>query len=237
MGRSDDEVAGYKQQSLALYRKLDDRWGIASLLTELGYTAVRQDDYDGARRLLEEALTMSRAAGDKRYIAFATASLAEVIWYMGDPIRARRLYVESLEQYRGLGDRVGEVSAIRNLGHIAHREGNEREASGFYRQSLRLSQDLDSDQQVAVALGAVAGLIGALGKPKQAARLLGASDTLLETSGGLLPPTDRIQRKYTYETLRSILGEASLSAEMSNGKSTPLEISLQLVEAGLPAAN
>ena len=234
-GGSHEEVAGYKQQSLILYRDLNDRWGIASMLTELGYVAIKQEDYVSARKRLEEGLAMTRAVGDKRYIALAEAVLAEVVWHMGNPIEARKLYIESLALYRELGDRLAEANMLRNLGHVAHRDGDAREAGRFYRQSLRIARDVGNKPNIALLLTGLAGLVGSLDKPREAAQLLGAADALLESTGGRLPPTDRIQRKYTYETLRTILGDARLTREIENGKAISMETSLQLVEADLLA--
>lgn len=234
VGKGDDEAYRFKQQSLILYKDLEDKWGISSLLTELGYNMVRRGEYNTARKLLEEAVEMSKKVGDKRYIAFATAALAEVVWYMGNPISARNLYSESLKLNRELGDRRGESNSLRNLGHLAHREGDERQASSLYFQSLRIEDDLASEPNKALLLIAFAGLVGALGKTKQAARLLASADNALKLSGGMLPPIDRIQRKYTYETLRSLLGDADFDAEMTFGKSTPLEKSYQMLSLDLP---
>lgn len=236
-GGSDDELEYYKRQSLVLYRNLDDSWGVASLLTELGYITLSQGNHNEAHQLLTDALDMARRAGDRRYIAFAVMSLAQTTWEMGDPIQARLLFSESLDLYKDLGDRLGEATALRNLGHLAHREGAKQQASSYYRRSLQIAIDLESEQNLALSLVAVAGLIGALGRPDRAAQLLGASDIMRESSGGLLPPTDRIQRSYTYETLRSVLGEVRLAEEIANGKSTPLAESLQLVEANLPPSS
>ncbi len=233
LGGSDERVARHKLQSLNLYRDLEDSWGIASLLSDLGYTALRQDDFNRARQYLEEALEVARIVGDKRYIAFAVGGLAEVTWHMGNLVETHKLFTESLELHRELGERLGEATALRNLGLLAHTEGKVYEASKLFRQSLKIAQEVGNKQNLALMLGAAAGLIGAVGKTREAARLLGASDTLRESSGGLLPPTDRIQRTYTYETLRSLLGDSSLEEEMANGKATPLERSLQLVESGL----
>jgi tetratricopeptide (TPR) repeat protein len=205
------------------------------MLTELGYIAINQEDYSNARKRLEEALSMAREVGDKRYIALAVLVLAGVIWHMGNPIEARKLYVESLTLYRELGDRLAEANTLRNLGHVAHRDGDAREAGRFYRQSLRIARDVGNKPNIALLLTALAGLVGSLDKPREAAQLLGAADALLESTGGRLPPTDRIQRRYTYETLRTVLGDARLDREIENGKAISMETSLQLVEADLLA--
>jgi tetratricopeptide (TPR) repeat protein len=178
---------------------------------------------------------MTREVGDKRYIALAIAVLAEVIWHMGNPMEARRLFTESLAFYRELGDRLGEANALRNLGHIAHREGDAREAGKLYYQSLRIAREVGNERNIAILLVALAGLIGAFDKPRQAARLLGIADSQLEANGGTLPPTDRIQRVYIYETLRSALGDVRLAEEMEHGQALSMEKGLQLVEADLTA--
>ncbi|MEO5951097.1 MAG: tetratricopeptide repeat protein, partial [Chloroflexia bacterium] len=196
--------------------------------------AVRRGEYNAARKLLEEAVEMSKKVGDKRYMAFASAALAEVTWYMGNPIKARNQYTESLALYRELGDRRGEANTLRNLGHLAHREGDERLASNLYYQSLRIERELRSEPNKALLLGALAGLVGSLGNAREAARLLGISDNALKIAGGILPPIDRIQRKYTLETLRAILGDSHLQELMVSGEAISLEKGLQLINFDLP---
>lgn len=234
IGRPDNEVATYKKRSLAIYRDIGDKWGIASLLTELGYTELRQEEYVNALSYLEEAVVLARAAGDRRYVAFAVASLAEVVWYMGNPTRAHDLFTESLSLYKSLGDRTGESTALRYLGHLAYREGELHEATSRYRHSLRITRELKSRPGMALMLGVLASLIGAYGKTELSARLLGASVALRKETGAMLPHNDRLQIAYAEDSLRRILGAEQFVEQIEAGKAIPLEEALQWAEDALP---
>ena len=52
------------EESLSLFRALNEPWGLSVALNGLGRIAGRQGDYDSARPPLEEALSLSRALGD-----------------------------------------------------------------------------------------------------------------------------------------------------------------------------
>jgi hypothetical protein len=62
-------------ESLAIRRAIDDRWGIAGCLSNLGWVAHLQDDYATARAFYEESLVLSRTIGDRRGMAIVLTNL------------------------------------------------------------------------------------------------------------------------------------------------------------------
>src|SRR5205085_12298966 len=58
------------QESLALFRGLGDKRGIALSLNRLGVAAWRRGDFRSARVLLEEDLTLFRELGDRDRVAW-----------------------------------------------------------------------------------------------------------------------------------------------------------------------
>ena len=59
------------EESLAIWRELGDKAGIATSLNNLGWVAYHQGDYAAAHALHQESLALRRALGDKRGIAYA----------------------------------------------------------------------------------------------------------------------------------------------------------------------
>jgi hypothetical protein len=84
------------EESLALYRELGDKHGIAFALLGLGEIAEHEDDWVQAAALLHESEGIYRELGDKRGIAWATGLLCSVRAEQGDIARAIELLKESL---------------------------------------------------------------------------------------------------------------------------------------------
>src|SRR5262249_24068902 len=71
------------EQSLEIFRQLGDRWGVASLLADLGNLARDQEDYDGAHALYGQSVHIFRELDHKRGVArllecFAFAASAQL---------------------------------------------------------------------------------------------------------------------------------------------------------------
>jgi predicted ATPase/DNA-binding SARP family transcriptional activator len=91
------------ERSLALYRKLDDRWGVACQLDWLGSVAHFQGAYGDARRLYEESLAIFQALGDQEAAAWDTGDLAYVAMDQGRFEEAERLGRESRAKAQEFG--------------------------------------------------------------------------------------------------------------------------------------
>ena len=64
------------EQSLGIFRKLDNRWGIASTLADLGSLAMEERDYSLMRELYRESLEIFQELDHKRGIARLLESFA-----------------------------------------------------------------------------------------------------------------------------------------------------------------
>ena len=72
-------------------------------------------------------------------------------------------------------------------------------------------------------LAAMAGAIGAKGKPKLAARLLAASEVQLEAMGASTQPADKFEIDHFKEAIREQLGETEFNKAWSEGRAMSLE--------------
>jgi tetratricopeptide (TPR) repeat protein len=79
------------QKSLADFRELGDRWGIAGSLADLGTLAREERDYGAADSLYGESLEIFRALEHKRGIARLLESFAGLAAAQSQPERALRL--------------------------------------------------------------------------------------------------------------------------------------------------
>jgi predicted ATPase/DNA-binding CsgD family transcriptional regulator len=156
-------------KSLALYRAIDDRKGIAESLSGVAVAARTTGDYDEAASAYEEALTIYRELGDERRVALTLDRLAIVLWFQGDDGRARDLVDESLTRFRRADDEAGTALALVDLGLIVLSEGNQAAARPVLEESLTRFRDLGDRRNMCKALYALGDLARTAGDVKRAA--------------------------------------------------------------------
>jgi tetratricopeptide (TPR) repeat protein len=126
---SDHELARQLfEQSLALYRALDDPWGAATVLSWLGDAAEFRGAYAEAMAALEESLEIFRALGDQEGTAWVTADLAWLAMDQGRFDEAERLARESRTRTQALGDPEGIGVGLLTLGVVLESVGKFGEA-------------------------------------------------------------------------------------------------------------
>lgn len=229
---NEQQNARYREESLVLYRQLDDDWGIAGELTELGNSALRLGDFESARANLNEALEMHRVTGDKWYIAHSLLSLALVAWHQSDYTYASACGNESLLLYAELQDRLRVSTVLRNLGHIAWEEGAYGKANLLYQKSVKLAHDIGSLQNVALSIMALAGIAITQAQHSRAARLFGSAEAMRQSSRGLLPSVDRSLYACNLEILRVELDESTLANFLERGAAMTVDECISLALEG-----
>jgi predicted ATPase/DNA-binding SARP family transcriptional activator len=140
------------EEPLALFRALNDQWGVARALNSLGDVARKYGDYDIARARHEESLAISRALGDKRTIARTFNFLGRVAQDRGDLEAARMYYQDSLVNYQDIEEVWGIAGAHTNIGEIARQQGDDTTAAAHYTESLRLCQDMGNKSGIGLGL-------------------------------------------------------------------------------------
>ena len=79
-------------ESLPIWRELEDKQHIAMALNNLGRVASRQGDYSGARAFLVDALMIRCELGDKPGIAYSLEGFASLATAQGRASWAARLF-------------------------------------------------------------------------------------------------------------------------------------------------
>jgi transcriptional regulator with GAF, ATPase, and Fis domain/Tfp pilus assembly protein PilF len=142
------------------------------LLDVLGHSAFSLGDLDGARDLLERALSEAEAAGDVERLARARHGLAIVAHRSGDLERARVLYRTALEQAGVLA----RVSRTVNFATLLQDLGELAEARSLYEDALSWAVALANRREQARVGVNLANLYVQLGDLPAAVRL--AEETL-----------------------------------------------------------
>ena len=114
----------------------------AGALTGAGVLAYCQGEYEAARALFHEALTIRRALEDQPGVAGLLNNLGNVAYDQADYGTARAFFEESLLLRRALGDRRGLSATLNNLGNVFNEQGDYPTARRLFEESLALKQEL-----------------------------------------------------------------------------------------------
>ncbi len=140
------------QQSLALFRELGDRRGIALSLNRLGVAAWRRGDFRSARILLEEDLTLFRELGDRDRVAWSLFMHGLLDNKQGEYAGASSQFEESLALFRELGNKRGIAASLTQLaGTLFVSQGNQDMIYPLLEQGLSLDREVGDKEGMAVA--------------------------------------------------------------------------------------
>jgi tetratricopeptide (TPR) repeat protein len=98
-----ERAKGQSEQSLSLFRELDDSWGTANALSALGWAAMSGGDYSQARKLFEESLAIRQSLGDQRGIVDSFGGLCFTAFFHGQFEEAEAYMRESISFLQNVG--------------------------------------------------------------------------------------------------------------------------------------
>lgn len=217
------------QEGLALARRLGDRHQEAWLLLELGFVSSSdREGYEAASALVKEGLALAHELEDGAVIASGFNMLGELWRMAGDDERARRSYERALAACRETGERLRKAMVLANLSFVAYNAGDFEEARRLADEHLRevLAMPMKMPGN-SMALAALAGALGRLGEPEKAARLLGASESLMDEMGAAFQRQDQRQIDRYEADVRSLLDEDSFDTAWREGQAMSLEQAVQ----------
>jgi tetratricopeptide (TPR) repeat protein len=142
----------FYEESLAIFRELGDRSGIAWSLTNLGNVAYEQADYVAGKAMYEQSLAIYREVGDRSGIAAALVNMGTEAGNQGDYPAANALREESLAIHRELGDRRGIGTSLTGLGYVALNQGDYPAARALLEESLAIHRELGDRFGIAASL-------------------------------------------------------------------------------------
>ena len=140
------------QESLALFRELGDKRGIALSLNRLGVAAWRRGDFGSAHVLLEEDLTLFREMGDRDRVAWSLFMHGLLDNKQGEYAGACSRFEESLALFRELGNKRGIAASLTQLaGTLFVSQGNQDMIYPLLEQGLSLDREVGDKEGMAVA--------------------------------------------------------------------------------------
>jgi tetratricopeptide (TPR) repeat protein len=128
--------------SLAMRRALDDRWGQAVSLLELGGLDFYRGQYAAAQRHCAEGLRLAEEIGDLQTIAHLLTGLSIVARQLGDMAAAQHYAERGLAVYEALDSPYGRIQSLLTLGGLAVAQGDCPRARPYFEQALTASRAL-----------------------------------------------------------------------------------------------
>jgi len=167
------------EESLSIYRRLENEKGVASSLANLGRVALFQGDQEWASEQLEESLALLRETRNEWDLSRVLTSIGIIALRRGDHDRAATSFEEALFLHRNAGDARGVAVSLNNLGFAMLFRGEGERAMTLFEEALardRENRDAEGIAASLVNLGLAALITGELGR---AAKLLDESLAVL----------------------------------------------------------
>jgi predicted ATPase/DNA-binding XRE family transcriptional regulator len=165
------------EQSVDIWRKLDDKWWLAFAITILGYCFLRESQ--PAHDLLREGLRLAREVDDKWLLALCLHLLSENELYQGNLTDARTMAEESLGLIRDLGDHMIRSVVLNILGEVADAEQDYPRALHWYEEGLAVAREIGDMDEVTNLEFNMGRVLQVSGNNDQAAHLF--TETLQES--------------------------------------------------------
>jgi predicted ATPase/DNA-binding SARP family transcriptional activator len=143
------------EETLKIYRELNDRRGIASQFVNLGVVASYQGKHQLACLLYEQALPIFQELGNKWGMANVLGNLSSAATEQGEYVQAQSYAERELALCRELGDHGRIAWSLNKLGGLAHHQGDYERASALYEESLALFRQLGDKGGIASSLSSL----------------------------------------------------------------------------------
>ena len=226
------------EESLELFRELEDKTGTAYALSNAGFAASGQGQRQRAITLNEESVHLFLQVGERWGAAIQFSFLAVAWRDRGDHGRARRLAERGLALSREVGERQTLCAALYTLATLAQAEHDHERARDLFEEGLTLSADVGNEADVAHCLEGLASIAAAEGSMARAARLWGAEEVLLEKIEAAVYTyvPDRSLHRSQVAAARSQLDEKTFEAAWAEGRAMAREQTIEyaLIRSSAP---
>ena len=215
------------EESIALWRQLDDPRGLAAALFYRGWPAIALDDNELAKCMFEQGLQLLSGTDD-------TWLRAQLLFYTGaaeglsfNAERMHSLYAQSRELFEQVGDKSAIADITKDEGGMFILEGKYTEAITYLLQSIELSHQLGYKQFIATGTCLLGFAVGMREEPDpltaslQTAKLWGIKDSLMGTIGSSSWLESRPFIQVIIHQIKSRVDEASWQAAWLEGYTLP----------------
>jgi predicted ATPase/class 3 adenylate cyclase len=218
-----ERAAELLEEALDLFRQLDDKKHVASVLDRLAGSVGLLGDHAKARALADESLALFREIGDRAGALYPLSAVALHEWKRGDREHGLRLTEEALALARETGDTWWAAYLLNKLAQMARNEGDLARAAALTRECVSVGYELSNAPALAHGFGLLAELAAAAGERTRAGRLWGAVEALEERGEASLGA----QSHARYEEAVLALSDAAFEAGRAEGREMTIDEAVQ----------
>jgi predicted ATPase len=171
------------EQSVEMWRSLDDKLGLAEGVHMLGHAVFDMGELALAAQLFTESLSLYNTLGERTPCQTLISDLGMVAYHQGDYPAARRYYEECLRSAEQSGNRNETLQTLNRLGDLDRLDDRYDLAEAHYRQGLVEARALNIKLEVASALHKLAAVARRAGNAAKA-RLLLEESLPIQQAGG-----------------------------------------------------
>ena len=228
------KAAKLAEESIALWRQLDNPSGLAMAMLHRGWAAHAMGEYQEARRVYLGGIQHASQTCDRWLQAQLLFHLAAAEGFISDFKQMRTYYTRSRELFEQVGDAIAIADLLKDKGALTILEGNYSEAIDCLVRSIKMCFKLGHKQFVATGLGSLSFAVGLRGEPEPrlasilSAQLGGAAESLMDAIG--LTPWTRSNQlvQMARQFIRSRVDEESWVNAWAEGKNLTVEQAIDL---------
>ncbi len=220
-------------RSLALFREMNDRLGIARTMSSLGVAYSMTGRLQEAAAIQRKVLEMHRDLGDERYPRIVQLNLAENEFALGNVAAAVEHAQNNLAHDVLRMDSILRSQQEVNLATYFLARDQAEEAHRAALDAVDSGREADHKVQTAQALQCL-GAILAPHDPKAAARILGYVEHAFKASGFTREHTERYIYDRLVKTLHETFSEADIERFLREGASLTEDQAVELARAMPP---
>ena len=208
----------YLREANAIYQRIQDETqaGWSLIYLSGGYIG-SQGDAEQGLPLCKEGLAYFREVNDKLGISFALNTLGELSFRIGDYATAKNYYEECLLMAEETGERFRVAMQYLNLSMVAYHQNQPSDIDRLAKKGIQVYQEVNSVFGIITTFPKLAGAAFLSGNLERAARLLGASQELLDGIGSRFQPNDRAELDRLIEEIEGAMGKEDYQAEWAKG--------------------
>jgi predicted ATPase len=173
-----DQARTEVEESVAIFRQLDDHWGLALALNDAGNILVGQRQYGEARTYYKESEQLWRGLNESWGLALTRSNLGHLA-YLEKEYRSaedyfnRAFYIQDEES-----DVWGMAWSFKGLGDVKTAQDEYAEAAMYYAQSFSMHWAIGRKQLISECLEGLAVVASKLSEWEATANLVGAAESL-----------------------------------------------------------
>lgn len=222
------------EESLALWKRLDDQPGLAMALLHRGWVAHGLDEYEAARAFYQQGIELISPEEDTWLYVQLLVHMAAAAGFTSDYELADACYERSRELSAQIGDKSAVADAWKDQGGILLLQSKWNEALACLLKSIQICQQIGHKQFLATGLGLISFAVGMREEPDpqtaslSSARIKGAADALMERIG--LHPWTRTSPliQAVRQLIRSRVDEQSWETAWQAGYTLTLDEAIEL---------